>query len=184
MRSAGLLRAAAFLVVLVSAAGALAYIANAVLRPGCALLPVALPAEERTAQPATLEQACAVLGRPLPRAATLPPGARMAQLGIDGPPPANLACCRMVHVSYSVNGQNFALLDIHKQDAIPGGNVAQVNATLDGVPAVIQQSRRPTLDSDDVSYLWARDGLLYGLHILLTDGVTRQAADAMAASIR
>jgi hypothetical protein len=90
----------------------------------------------------------------------------------------------MVHVSYSVNGQNFALLDIHKQDAIPGGNVAQVNATLDGVPAVIQQSRRPTLDSDDVSYLWARDGLLYGLHILLTDGVTRQAADAMAASIR
>jgi len=184
MRSAGLLRTAAFLVVLVGATGALVFSANAVLRPGCALLPVALPADEFAAEPGTLEQACAVLGRPLPRPAMLPPGARMARLAIDGPPPANLACCRMVHVSYSVNGQSFALLDIHRQDAIPVGNLAQINARLDGVPAVIQQSRRPSLDSDDVSYLWARDGLLYGFHILLTDGVTRQLADAMAASIR
>jgi hypothetical protein len=167
-----------------SAAAVLAFGANAVLRPGCSLLPVALPAEEFAAQPATLEQACAVLGRPLPRPVTLPPGARMAQLGIDGPPPANLACCRMVHVSYSVNGKGFALLDIHKQEAIPSGNVAQINATLAGAPAVIQQSRRQTQDSDDVSYLWARDGLLYGLHVLLTDGITRDLADAMAASIR
>jgi len=184
MRSAGLLRSAAFLAILVSAATVLGFSANAVLRPGCSLLPVALPADEFVAQPATLEQACAVLGRPLPRPVTLPPGARMAQLGIDGPPPANLTCCRMVRVSYSVNGQNFALLAIHRQDAIPGGNVAEINATLAGVPAVIQQSRRQTLDSDDVSYLWARDGLLYGLHVLLTDGITRELADAMAASIR
>jgi hypothetical protein len=184
MRSAGLVRFAAFLAILMSAAAALAFGANAVLRPGCSLLPVALPAEEFVAQPATLEQACAVLGRPLPRPVTLPPGARMAQLGIDGPPPANLMCCRMVHVAYAMNGQNFALLDIHKQDAIPRGNLAQITATLAGVPAVIQQSRKHTLDSDDVSYLWARDGLLYGLHVRLTDGVTRDLADAMAASIR
>lgn len=184
MRSAGLLRSAAFLVVLVTAAAALAFGANTLLRPGCSLFPVALPAEERAAQPATLEQACAVLGRPLPRPVTLPPGARMADLGIDGPPPGNLACCRMVHISYSVNGQDFALLDIHRQDAIPAGNLAEINATLAGVPAVIHQSRRQALDSDDVSYLWARDGMLYGLHVLLTDGVTREVADAMAASIR
>lgn len=183
MRSTGLLHSAAFLAVLVSAAAVLAFSANAALRPGCSLLPVALPAQEFVAQSATLEQACAVLGRPLPRP-VLPPGTRMAQIGIDGPPPADLTCCRMVHVSYSVNGQNFALLDIHKQDAIPAGNLAQINATLAGVPAVIQQSRRQTLDSDDVSYLWARDGLLYGLHIMLTGGITRDLADAMAASIR
>jgi hypothetical protein len=108
----------------------------------------------------------------------------MSQLGIDGPPPLGLACCRMVHVSYSLNGRNFALLDVHRQDAIPVGNVAQINAALAGVPAVIQQTQRPTLDADDVSYLWARDGLLYGLHVLLADGITREAADAMAASIR
>lgn len=55
---------------------------------------------------------------------------------------------------------------------------------LAGVPAVIRQTRPPTLDADDVSYLWARDGLLYSLHVLLTDGITRETADAMAASIR
>lgn len=48
----------------------------------------------------------------------------------------------------------------------------------------MKQTRPPTLPADDVSHLWARDGLLYGLHVLLADGVTREAADAMAASIR
>jgi hypothetical protein len=184
MRSTGLVRNVAVLVVLVSTAAALAFSVHGVLRPGCSLLPVTLSDEEYTSKPATLEQACAVLGRPLPRPAMLPSGARMAQIGIGGPPPAGLECCRMVHVSYSTNGRNFALLDVHRQDAIPVGNASQVNATLAGVPAVIQQTRLPTLDSEDVSYLWARDGLLYGLHILLTDGIAREDADAMAASIR
>ena len=90
----------------------------------------------------------------------------------------------MVNVSYAMNGRNFALMNVRKQDAIPPGNAGEVNATLAGVPAVITQTRRPNLEADDVSYLWARDGLLYGMHVLLADGVTREAADSMAASIR
>ena len=158
--------------------------ANALLRPGCSLLPVALSTEEFTAQPGTFEQACAVLGRPLPRSAMLPRGAQMARIQIDGPPPSGIGCCRMVHVSFALNGRSFALMSVHRQDAIPPGNVGEINATLAGVPAVISQTRRPTLDADDVSYLWARDGLLYSMHVLLADGVTREAADAMAASTR
>jgi hypothetical protein len=184
MRSAGLLRNVALLGITASATVAMAFGVNAVVRPGCSLLPVTLSNEEHSSQPATAEQACAVLGRPLPRPGTLPTGARMAQIGIDGPPPSGSDCCRMVLVSYSTSGRNFALLTVHRGDAIPAGNVGQINATLAGVPAVIEQRRRPTLDADDVSYVWARDGLLYGLHIMLTDGITREAADAMAASVR
>jgi hypothetical protein len=178
------MRSLAVLSLMVIAAVAVAFAANAVLRPGCSLHPVALSSEQFVAQPATLEQACAVLGRPLPQPTTLPSGAQLAGIGIDGPPPFGLACCRMVHVSHAMNGRNFAVMSVQRQDAIPPGNVGEINATLAGVPAVIQQTRRPTLNVDDVSYLWARDGLLYSMHVMLANGVTREAADAMAASIR
>jgi len=184
MSRAGLLPSLALSALLVSATTALVFGINAVLRPGCSLLPVALSTEESVSQPATLEQACAVLGRPLPRPAILPSGARMTQIAIDGPPPAGFDCCRIVHVSYATNGKNFASLAVQRQNAIPRGNVGQINATLAGVPAIIEQTRRPTLDADDVSYLWARDGPLYSLHVLLTDGITREGADAMAASFQ
>lgn len=184
MRSGSLLRSVAGLAVLATATAAVAFGAHAVLRPGCSVLPVSLPTEDNAPQPATLEQACAVLGRPLPQPGTLPNGARIAGIGVDGPPPAGFDCCRMVHVAYQMSGRNFARLTILRHDAIPIGNAGQVNAMLAGVPAVIQQTRLPTLDADDVSYLWARDGLLYGLHVLLADGITRETADAMAASIR
>lgn len=184
VRSAGRVRAVAVLVILLAATAALAFGVNAVIRPGCSLLPVTLSDTEFMAQPATLEQACAVLGRPLPRPGVLPDGARMSGIGIDGPPPAGMQCCRSVNVGYSKNGRNFALLKIHRHPAIPVGNAGDINATLAGAPAVIRQTRPPTLDADDVSYLWARDGLLYSLHVLLTDGITREGADAMAASIR
>lgn len=178
------LRTTALLVVLVGVAATLPFAANAVLRPGCSLLPVALSDERYVSRPATLEQACAVLGRPLPQPRVMPAGARMAAIGIDGPPPDGMDWQRPVHVSYSTNGRNFALLDIQRGDAIPVGNVGEINATLAGVPAIIRQQRRPTLDADDVLYLWARDGLLHVLHVRLTDGITREAADEMAASIR
>jgi hypothetical protein len=183
MRSADPLRKVSVLVLLVIAVAGMAFAANAALRPGCSLLPVSPSTEEHVSQPATLEQACAVLGRPLPRP-TLPDGARMAGIGIDGPPPMGVECCRSVLVSYQINGRNFALLNVQKQDAIPPGNAGEINAMLAGVPAVIRQTRPSTLDADDVSYLWARDGLLYSLHVLLTVGITRETADAMAASIR
>lgn len=178
------MRTAAVLGVLLAATAAFVFSVNAVLRPGCSLLPVTLSdTEEYQAQPATLEQACAALGRPLPHPGTLPDGARRSGIGIDSTP-LSLECCRMVHVTYQMNGRNFAMLNIHRQDTIPAGNVAQINATLAGAPAVIEQRRLTTLDVDYVSYLWARDGLLYGLSVMLRDGITREAADAMAASIR
>ncbi len=90
----------------------------------------------------------------------------------------------MVYVSYAIEGRNVARMDIHRQDAIPPGNLGDINATLSGVPAVIQQSHIASLQADDVSYLWARDGLLIGLHVLLVGGMSRQVADEMAASIR
>jgi hypothetical protein len=183
MRS-GLLRTVTVLAMVVAATVAVAFGANAVLRPGCSFLPVTLSDEQYKSQPATLEQACAVLGRPLPQPGTLPDGALRSGIGIDGPPPVGADCCRMVNVSYSMKGRNFALMSVRKQDAIPPGNAGEINATLAGAPAVIKQTRPPSLDADDVSYLWARDGLLYSLHVLLADGVTRQAADEMAASVR
>src|SRR5687767_15100050 len=140
MRSAGLLRNVAVLALLVTAVAGIAFGANAVLRPGCSLLPVSLSTEEYASQPGTLEQACAVLGRPLPRAGTLPDGARMAGIGIDGPPPMGLECCRFVRVAYQINGRNFALMDVHKQDGIPARNGGEINATLAGGPAVIRQT--------------------------------------------
>jgi hypothetical protein len=180
---AGPLRTIALLALLVAAIGALVFGVNAVVRPGCSLLPVRLSNEAFESKPATLEQACAVLGRPLPRPGTLPDGARMAKIGIDAPP-MDLQCCRSVLVSYQMNGRNFALLNVLRHEAIPAANAGEINATVAGVPAVVQQTRRATLDADDDSYLWARDGLLYGLHVALTDGITRETADAMAASIR
>ena len=183
MKSAGRVRI--LLVVLLAATAALVFSINAALRPGCSLLPVTLSdTEEFQPQPATLEQACAALGRPLPHPGTLPDGARRSgRIGIDSAP-LSLECCRVVHVSYVMNGRTFAMMTIHRQDAIPVGNSSEVNAMLAGVPAVIQQRRPPTLDADNVSYLWARDGLLYVLNVALTDGITREAADAMAVSIR
>ncbi len=162
----------------------LVFIANEFLRPGCSLLPVTLPSDESRATPGSPERACAVLGRPLPKPSVLPAGMTRAELGIGGPPPSGMPCCRMVYVSYAIEGRNVARMDIHRQDAIPPGNLGDINATLSGVPAVIQQSHIASLQADDVSYLWARDGLLIGLHVLLVGGMSRQVADEMAASIR
>jgi hypothetical protein len=163
---------------------ALAFTANELVRPGCSLLPVTLPDDEEHSTPGTLAEACVVLGRPVPSPTVVPAGMTRAEIGIDGPPPLGLPCCRKVRVSYALKGKNVALMDVHRQEAIPPGNLRDVNATLGGVPAVIQQSYNASAGADDVWYLWARDGLLIGLHVLLADGITRQTADDFAASIR
>jgi hypothetical protein len=75
-------------------------------------------------------------------------------------------------------------MSIVRGNGIPTGNVGQVNGTVAGVPAIVQQSRPVSMDVDDVSYLWARDGLVFSLHVALANGISREAADEMASSIR
>src|SRR5437773_1631281 len=118
-----------------------AFVWNAIARPGCSLLPVALPDDDSVARPGTSKQACAVLGRPLPDAAVLPSGVRRAEITIDGPPPAGFSCCRFVHVTYASSGRNVVLMSVHRGEGIPTGNIGQVNGTVAGGPAIVQQSR-------------------------------------------
>ena len=183
MRSMPRPRAITTTLLLVAAVAVAGYTTNAMLRPGCSLLPVALPNDASgVSQPATVEQACAALGRSLPQAMLLPNGVQKSALTIDGAVIPGMP--RRVAVGYAKEGHGVALLGIVRQDAIPVGNVAEINSTVAGVPAVVKQVRIQSADADDVSYLWARDGLLFTLHIGLGGGITREAADAMASSIR
>jgi hypothetical protein len=151
--------------------------ANELVRPGCSLLPVTLP-DAGDIYPASPEQACAVLGRPLPNATVLPAGMRRADIGIVGPPLPGFPCCWTVQVSHAIGAGNVAYMKVRKQDAIPPDQAPYINATLAGVPAVI------SANVIVVSYLWARDRLLIDLQVFLRDGVTREDADEFAASIR
>lgn len=56
--------------------------------------------------------------------------------------------------------------------------------TVAGVPAIVTVTRSGSRDADRVDYLWVRDGLLFVLHMELAPEITREAVDAMAASIR
>ena len=157
--------------------------ANAILRPGCSLLPmtVADDASGRS-QPVTSEQACAALGRPLPRPAALPDGVRETWSSVSTGGPANIP--RNVTVAYAKNGRGVGLLTVVKGNAIPTANTGEINSTVAGAPAIVRQVHLVSLDTDDMQYLWSRDGLLLVLHVQLVEGITREAADAMAASTR
>jgi len=157
--------------------------ANAVLRPGCALLPVDLPdAASGQSQAVTSEQTCAALGRPLPHPSVLPDGVRETWSSISTGGPPNIP--RMVTVAYAKNGRGIGVLSVVKGNTIPPGNAGEINSTVGGAPAIVQQVHLASVNTDDVQYLWSRDGLLLSLHIQLVEGITREAADAMAGSIR
>jgi hypothetical protein len=176
-------RAAATVLVAALAVLAIGWTANALLRPGCSLLPVSIPDDPSSQNhAASSEEACAVLGRPLPHATVLPDGVRESWMSISYGAPAGIP--RMVSVAYAKDGRNILLLTVHKGNEIPPGNLSEVNSTVAGVPAIVQQVHLPSIDADDVHYLWVRDGLLLSLHVQLAPGISRQAADAMAASIR
>lgn len=100
---------------------------------------------------------------------------------VDSAPP--FGGLRSVTVSYTREGEGVALLQVFRGNAIPVGNAGKVNGAVSGAPAVINQRPLPQAAAD-VSYLWSRDGLLFTLHVRLAPGITREVADAMAASIR
>lgn len=90
----------------------------------------------------------------------------------------------MVTVAYAKDGNGVGQLTVFKGNAMPAGNASDVNGTVAGDPAVIRQTFIASLNGDDVNYLWVHDGLLFSLHVHLTQGITREAADIMAASFR
>ena len=162
-----------------------AFLANSVLRPGCSLLPVALPQDPsgRTVS-ATREQVCAALGRPMPEAKVLPDRVQTTGPFIGGPPVGMI----FVSVGYTQDGHGVGFLDIRNQptNAIPEGNKGEINGTVAGVPAIITVTRpgSPDTEMDMVNYLWVRDGLEFVLHMQPAPGITREAIDALAASIQ
>lgn len=163
----------------VAIAGVLA--TNAVIRPGCSLLPVPLPADPNGgSQPATFEQVCAVLGRPVQLSTNLPDGVERGALLVDNAPPFDGP--RFVTVYYTQRSHGVAILSIHRSE-LPV-NADERNGTVAGAPAVINQIRPLGGESGSVSYLWASDGLVFTLHVQLTPPLTREAADELAASIR
>lgn len=157
--------------------------ANAVLRPGCSLLPVAVPDDASDqSQPVTSEQACAALGQPRPRPAALPDGVRETWISLDSGGPAHVP--RNVTVGYAKNGRGVGVLTVMKGNTIPPGNTGEINSTVAGAPAIVRQVHLASVNTNDMQYLWSRDGLLLSLHVQLVEGITREAADAMAGSIR
>lgn len=159
------------------------FLANGVLRPGCSLLPVSPPQDPSgRSVPATREQVCAALGRPLPEAKVLPDRVQTTGAFIGGPPVGLL----MVSVGYTQDGHGVGVLNISHQptNAIPEGNMGEINGTVAGVPAIITVARSGSQDADRVDYLWVRDGLEFVLHMQLAPGITREAVDAMVASIQ
>jgi hypothetical protein len=174
----------AFAIVVIAA---VVVVGNAVARPGCSLLPVELPTNPDRSSPGTPTQACAALGRPMPEVRYLPLGLRESELGIDGPPPFG-DVPRQVQVSYAIGSVPLALLGSQRGSQIPPGNAAEVNGSVNGSPAIIDEHTYPAQGSAPqvtmVFYLWTHGGLLHSLRVRLDQGITREMADRMAASVR
>jgi len=79
-------------------------------------------------------------------------------------------------------GRNVATLDVARTGP-PAGNVS-VNNTLGTTPADVRVTHIESGNFDDVGYHWFRDDFMFTLHVQLVAGITRNAVDDMAASIR
>ncbi len=161
---------------------------NAAIRPGCSLLPVALPSDPDRPATGTRSQACAVLGRPVPEARDLPLGLQESALTIEGPPPVGADTHRRVSLSYAIETSNVVYLDIQRGDRIPPGGASELNGSVSGSAANIRERTYPGRGGSApfslVFYTWARGGLLHTLTVRLDRGLTRELADQIAASVR
>lgn len=163
-------------------------IGNAVARPGCSVLPVALPTDPDRSSPGTRAQACTTLGRPMPEVRYLPLGLHEDELGIDGPPPFGDERLRRVAVSYAIGTTPMALLQSQRGSELPAGNAAEVNGAVNGSLAIIEERIYPAESGAPqvtmIFYLWTHGGLLHSFRVRLDQGITREMADQMAASVR
>jgi hypothetical protein len=149
---------------------------------------VQLPTNPDRSSPGTRAQACATLGRPMPEVRHLPLGLHESEIGIDGPPPFGDETLRRVAVSYAIGSVPLALLGSQRGSQIPPGNAAEVNGSVNGSPAIIDERIYPAESGAPqvtmVFYLWTHGGLLLSLRVRLEQGITREMADQMAASVR
>jgi hypothetical protein len=162
---------------------------NAVARPGCSLLPVPLPTDPYRGAIGTREQACAALGRPMPEVRSLPLGLHETAISVAGPPPVGPDTNRFVSVFYAIGTTN-NLIELRSQrgDRIPPGNADEVNGEVNGAAAIVDErsfaAQRGGTGFTMVSYMWSHDGPLHLLRVRLDQGITREMADRMAASVR
>ena len=157
--------------------------ANAVMRPGCSLLPVAVPPDNPSGLnvPISAEQACAILGRSV-HVPVLPSGVRIVAVSASAGQP--FGAPRMVRMTFAKGERNVATLDLASTRDVRIFFHFPVTERVDGAPADIEVTHVVAAHYDDVGYHWMRDEILYTLHVALVDGITRQDADAMAASAR
>src|SRR5258708_268578 len=168
---------------------AVVVVANEIARPGCALLRVAMPTDPYRSGPGgTRAQACAALGRPRQEVRALPLGLHEPAAPVGGPPPITPDNHRFVSVFYAIGtGENLIELMSTRGNGIPPGNVGQVNGSVNGAPAIIDERTFPAQGGGAftmVFYLWPDADVLLSLHVRLDQGITREIADRIAASVR
>jgi hypothetical protein len=158
---------------------AMVLVAGAVLGSPGAYGRLVFPSTQSTqAEPVDDQTAAAILGRPLPIFLDLQ---GMSRSGLTADPssvPRGLP--RFVHVSYARGGRNVARLDVWRGSLVlrPGPI-----SKLGSVQAVVTQRELPD-GSIDVGYEWIDGDVAFIFHINLVQGLSRQAADLVVASVR
>src|SRR5258708_23056448 len=104
---------------------AVVVVANEIARPGCSLLPVAMPTDPYRSGPGgTRAQACAALGRPMPEVRYLPLGLHETAVTVGCPPPLTPDIHRFVSVFYAIGtGENLLELMITPRNGSPPAHV-------------------------------------------------------------
>ena len=90
----------------------------------------------------------------------------------------------MVRFTFAKGERNVATLDLASTRGLRIFLVPPMNGRVNSVQADIEVTRDASRNYDDVGYHWLRDDIAYTLHVGLVAGITRQDADAMAASVR
>ncbi len=123
-----------------------------------------------------LAEAAKVLGRPLPEPALLPVGMTRSALVVD---PAGTPR-RTVSVGYKATGLTLVQVTMFRGTIVSSD--AGVTVRLGTVDVHVTQHSTP--NGDYVGYTWNRDGIAYNVGVLLREGLTRDLADQLVASIR
>lgn len=130
-------------------------------------------------------EAAQALGRPAPQPAFRPFGMTRIQLTISSlpmDPRERAGLPRYVRQSFSIEGRPLALLTTFRSprpaNSLDNTQVLNVRGTT-----VAATESQLSDGSQDVTYLWYRDGLIHVLHVNLVKGLDRALADRVMESI-